>query len=271
MMTVGQLAQHFLTIEPQKSPARLAFYHYLKNFLPLQAQFKPEMIDGFYDRAMCMNHWQINKQSLGEVIKSDLAAIGARHPIGIDLDLVVHSHEMQVIVLEQPRDFAALLAREVTKFEKAGEKVKSFRMNGDKTAGRQEVMILRLSKTGSIIVEIRQNIAILVDGELQLVRPHSRLSYNAELDFESNVDQFLTTSLLRVAKFTCGADGKVKGSIIQGASFHCAENFDRRMDELPELFQAVKNIERFYINPVTDTYYQQLVENYEQALNEKTI
>ena len=270
-MTVGQLAQQFLTIEPQKNPARLAFYHYIKNFLPLDMPFKQDHLDSFYDRALSTHHWQSNKNQLGEVIQDDLSAISARHPVGFDLEQAVHAHEMQIVNLEYPRDFAALLSAEVAKIEKNGEKVKSFRLSADKTAGREDVLLLRLQKDGSVIIEVRQNIAVLVDGTLQLLRPHSRLVYTPELDFAPNVDQVLVTSMLRVAVFSASAkhDGKVKGRLIQGASFHCAETFDRPLQEVTELIQAVKKVERLYVNPVTDPYYQKMIENFEQAFNEK--
>src|SRR4030067_3315456 len=109
MMTVGQLAQHILAIDPQKTQPRMAFYHYLKNFLPLDAEFRQEHIDSFFDYAVSIQYWQDNKKALGEAIQSDLQAIAARYPMGVDLGQVVYSHELQVITIECSRDFASLL------------------------------------------------------------------------------------------------------------------------------------------------------------------
>lgn len=272
-MTIGQLAQHLLALDPQKNQARLAFYHYLKNFLPLESALTSDVIDAFYDRALMFQQWQSQKQFLGETIGDDLRAIGARHSLGINSDGVVHANKMQIVALEQPRDFAALLAREVAKMEKQGEKVKSFRLSSEKTSMAQEIMWIRLQSTGHLIVEIRNNVAAIVDGDLQLLRPHSRLTYNADLDFEPDVDQFLMTSLMRVARFcaTGHSGDKLRGSFIQGASFHRTETFEKSLPDVPELFQAIKKVERFYVNPVTDPYYHQLMKNFEQALNEKGI
>jgi hypothetical protein len=275
MMTVGQLAQNFLSLDPQKSPARMAFYHYIKNFLKLDDEFRQDMIDAFYDRALSLQHWQANKDQLGEMIRGDLKAIAARHPFGFDVEQIVHAHEMQVIQIEQTRDFAALLSKEVTKMEKNGEKVKSFRLNADKNSQIFEVLFVRLQSSGSLIAEIRQNTALLVDGELHLVRPHSRLTYSAELDFEPHIDQFLTTSLMRVARFqVSGSQSAVAGQFIQGPSFHKAENFGsekalKTLTDIPELLHAIKKVERYYVNPVTDPYYQQMIDNFEQAFHEK--
>ncbi|MEQ1663771.1 MAG: hypothetical protein ABL927_00175 [Bdellovibrionales bacterium] len=271
MITVEQLAQCFLSIDPQKNSARLAFYHFLKNLLPLNAPFNHEMIDSFYDRALSMQYWQNNKNALGVSIKEDLLAIASRSDLNINLEQVIHSHEMQIIFLEYTRDFAALLAREIIKMEKNHETVKTFQLKPNKNGQPQEVMFVRLQKSKRVIVEVRQNIGFLCEGEVQLVRPHSRLIYTPELDFEPNVDQFLTTSLMRIARFTASGDeGQfLTGSFIQGTNFHRAESFARNLQDIPELFQAIKNVERFFVNPVTDPYYHQMMENFEKTFHEK--
>jgi hypothetical protein len=270
-MTNAQIAHQFLAIDPQKSQARMAFYHFLKNFTNLDEEFKAETIDMFYDRALSLQYWQNNKRQLGEEIQDDLAAICSRNPLSFDHEQIIHAHELQAITVEHPRDFAALLARDIKKLEDRGEKIKGFRLTQDHpTSHQQEVMLLRLQKSGQIIVEIRQNTAILVDGELHLVRPHSRLTYTSDLDFAPHIDQFLNTSVMRTARFKAmPSGGKLRGCFIQGASFHCAETFDRRLEDVPELFQAVKRIERFYVNPVTDPYYHQMIETFEQAQYEQ--
>jgi hypothetical protein len=275
MFTVGQLAQNLLSLEPQKSPARLAFYHYVKNFLNLDEEFRQDMVDGFYDRALSLQYWQVNKNALGEMVKADLRAIAARNPFSFDIDQVVHANELQVVQLEQTRDFAALLSREVAKMEKNEEKVKTFRLNAEKNSQVFEVLFVRLQSTGTVIVEIRQNTALMLDGELHLIRPHSRLTYTPELDFEPQIDQVLTTSLMQVARFRVnGLRQTVTGQFMQGPSFHKTESFgtekqERKISDVPELFQAIKKVERYYINPVTDPYYQHMIENFEQAFHEK--
>jgi len=271
-MIVGQLAQHLLSLDPQKSPARTAFYHFVKNFLKLEDEFRQDMVDAFYDRALSMQHWQTNKNELGEMIRGDLKAIGARYPLSFDVDQIIHANEMQVVQLEQTRDFAALLSKDVSKMEKNGDKVKSFRLNVEKSNAPYEVMLVRLQASGAVVVEIRQSTALLVDGELHLVRPSSRLVYTSDLDFEPHIDQFLTTSLMRVARFQVNAAGAITGGhFIQGPSFHKTESLaaGKKVADFPELLHAIKKLERYYVNPVTDPYYQQMIESFEQAFHEK--
>jgi hypothetical protein len=270
---VGELAQQFLSLEPQKNPARLVFYHYLKNMLPLEVEFTQDMLDGFYDRALMLNYWQTNKNQLGEVLRSDLVAIAARRAFSFDPDQVLHPNELQVINLEHPRDFQALLGKIIKKFEQAGEKVRTFTLPQEqRTHASAEELLVRLQKTGRLIIEVHSNVSILLEGEPHLVRPHCRLVYSPELDFEPQVDQILATSPMRVARFV-KVGQKLKGAFVQGTSFNRTEVFDKTLNEMPELFQALKRIERFFVNPVSDpdyhAYYDTMLEELRLDKNEK--
>lgn len=270
MMNVGQVAQQILALEPQKSTARLAFYHYIKNFYNLDAGFKQEMIDQFYDRALSYQYWQTNKDELGKTIAEDLKVIQTRSKLGFDIEQIIHSHDLQILSLDHARDFLALVNRDLKKYEVPGQHHRLFHLNADQPNSHPEIMILKLLKTGQVNVEIRSNVAALVDGELVLLRPISRLCYTAELDIEPNVDQVLYTSTMRVCRFEV-AGHRVKGSFMQGPTFHRAEHFDKPLEKVPELFHAIKKLERFYVNPVTDPYYEQMLQNFGQVIHEREI
>ncbi len=263
-MSVGEVAHFIFELEPQKNPARLAFYSYLNSFLPPDKTFTQEMLDVFYDRALTLAHWQTNKQHLGETIRDDLLKVnelGKEKQTGLafDPDQALHCCDFQVVPLETPRDFQALLEKAVEKFEGFGEKVRLFALRDGFTHTRQEVLVVRLQKSGSLIVDIQPNITIIVDGELQLVRPHSRLTYSHSLDLEPGVEQILATSVLRVARFQKSGTN-VAGAYIQGINFAQSSPFEKPISEIPELLRAVKRIERYYINPASDPYYQDLYE-----------
>ncbi len=265
-ITVGELAHQFLSLEPQRNPARLAFYHYLKNFLNLDLAFTQDMLDGFYDRTLMLQYWQANRQQLGETLRGDLNAIAARKPFAFEPEQVLHADQLQVVLLEQTRDFHALLAKKIKIYTGAGDKVRTFSLDKEhRTFAAQEELIIRLQKSGRFIAETHSNVAILLEGEPHLVRPHTRLIYSAELDLEPKVDQILATSLMRVARFE-KIGPKLRGAFIQGTGFHRTEAFDRPLNDVPELFQAIKRVERFYVNPVSDPDYQEL---YDEVLEDR--
>lgn len=259
MTTVAELAKQIFELDTQKNPARLAFYSYLKSLLPPEKPFTQEMLDAFYDRALTLTHWQTNQKSLGEIVRDDLRKVAKRMTLTFDPEQALHCCDFQVVNLESPRDFQALLDKGAKKHEAAGEKVRLFGLKEDFTHTRQEVLSVRLQKSGSLVIEIYPNVAVIMDGELQLVRPHSRLTYTIGLDFEPAVDQILATSLMRVARFR-KSGSKIAGAFVQGISFAQSGSFDKPLDEIPELMRAVKRLERYYVNPASDPYYQDLYE-----------
>jgi hypothetical protein len=264
MLTVEQLAQHLLSLNPKSSPARLAFYHYIKNFLKHEATFTQEMIDSFYDRAMTYQYWQINKKILGETIQADLEAIAVRQQFAFDVSGIIHSAQLQVISLENRRDFLSIIEAEIKVRSKNGENIKTFSWTD------KDLLLISLNSKGLLSAEIKTPVAFVVDGQLQLVRPHSRIIYSAELEFLEGTDQYIQTSAMRIARFQAQGS-RIKGQFIQGTSFHTAEGFDKPIDSIPELFQSVKSLERFFVNPVTDPYFQNFMTTWGQSVQNHKI
>ncbi len=273
MITVGQLAQQLQQLDLQKNVAGLSFYQYFKNSFNADTPFIAEHIDMFYDRALAQDYWLVNKNQLGAAIRAVLQTLASKQPVGFDLSQTVHSDDLQIVLVEQARDFAALLSRDVKKMEKAGEKIKTFRLHSERQNTAQNVLFVRLQKDASLVVEVRQNIAVIVEGELQLIRPHTRLVYDADLEFEVGVEQSVHTSRVRLARFTAShhEPAKLRGHFMQAPHFHCTETFDRTLIETPELFHAIKRLERYFVNPITDPYYQQMIDSFEQGQYENNV
>lgn len=261
MITVGQLASLILSLDPQKHHSRLAFYHFLKNFLPIESELKPEHIDSFYDRAMTIQHWQLNRGELSKMVKTDLEFIAQRHDLGFAPDTIVHADQIQWLKLEIANDFETLLAREQKLLEEKNETVRHLPLE---TAG--EVLRLRLSQEGALTVEIKPNYAFIDNGELRLVRPTSRLQYNVEYELAENVEQILQLSMTRTAVFKINM-GRLQGYVVQGYAFAKTDNLKGDLEDNKEVFQAIKKLERFYINPVTDSHYHELVAQLEKAIS----
>lgn len=260
MLTVGQLASLILTLEPQKNPARLAFYHYLKNFLPLEANFNPQHLDSFYDRCMTIQHWQLHRKELAQTVRQDLEIVSNRHNLGFDRTHLVHADEVQWIDLEMGSDFEALLSREQQALEEKEEIVKHVPIESN------EVLRMRLQQTGEMIVETKPKIAFIDQGDLRLVRPGSRLLYDSDYELNAEATQILNISHTRTAIFKM-CNQKISGFIVQGYTFVKTENMSGQVQEHWELLQALKRHERHYINPVTDRDYAHLVDQLEKTIN----
>lgn len=260
MLTVGQVASLILTLEPQKNPARLAFYHFLKNFLNIEAQFVPTHLDAFYDRAMTIQHWQTNRADLAQVVRADLTSLANRHTFGFDTSALVHCDEVQWVHIEMPADFETLLSREQQALEEKGEIVRHIPFENN------EILRLRLNPAAGLVVETKSKTAFVDQGELRLVRPMTRLMYDGDYELSAQTDQILNISLTRTAVFRV-SDSKINGYVIQGYTFAKVENLIGPVQQHWELFQALKKYERHFINPVTDKDYGHLVEQLEKAVN----
>ncbi len=260
MLTVGQVASLILTLEPQKNPARLAFYHFLKNFLNIEAEFSPNHLDAFYDRAMTIQHWQTNRAELAQVLRADLVTLANRHSVGFDISALVHADEVQWVQIEMASDFETLLSREQQALEEKGEVVRHIPFENN------EVLRLRLNPAAGLVVETKSKTAFIDQAEIRLVRPMTRLVYDGDYELSNQTDQILNISMTRTAVFRI-TSGKVTGYVIQGHTFAKVENLLGPVQQQWELFQALKKYERHYINPVTDQDYGHLVEQLEKAVN----
>lgn len=259
-MTVAQLASAILSLEPQRHPSRLAFYHFIKNFLPLDTQFRPEFVDAFYDRAMTISHWKTHRQTLGEVIKSDLVAISKKIEMGLDVKSLHHAHELQWVEIEHSRDFEQLLEKENEVFKKSGEKIKQ------QYLGNNEILRVRLLPNGRLIAETKPALAVITSNNLELVRPTTRLIYNENLELDPKEIQVLHVSLLKYSCFR--SDGsEIKGISVQGHTFAKSEALSGKLHSATEVFRTLKKLESIYINPVTDDYYTEITHQLEKAIS----
>jgi hypothetical protein len=261
MITVGQLASLILALDPQKNHGRLAFYHFLKNFLPLEGDLRPEHIDSFYDRALTIQHWQLHRKELSEAVKSDLEFIAQRHDFGFSVETLVHADQIQWLKLDIAHDFETLLAKEQKLLEEKNENVRHLPIENT----TNEILRLRLQSQGSLVVEIKPNFGFIDSAELRLVRPTSRLQYTCDYELAEDVEHILQISLTRTAVFKIHL-GRIQGYIIQGYAFAKTDNLKGDIEDNKEVFQALKKLERLYINPVTDGHYHELVNQLEKAI-----
>src|SRR5690606_29452945 len=117
------------------------------------ADFRQEMVDQFYDRALTFQYWQQEKKLLGETIQSDLESIARRYPFGFDLEQIVHSFDIQVVLIEKFREFSLLVEKEAKRLEKQGEMVRNFPLS------EHQILTVRLQKSGLVLADVRSDIA----------------------------------------------------------------------------------------------------------------
>ena len=259
MVSIGEVAQHLLNLGPQNNLSRQAFYHFLKNFYPLESAFRQEMIDAFYDRAMTFNFWQNQKEVLGTTLQKDLLHLNTQLAFGFDIRQLVHIHELQWIWIERAEDMQKLLQRELSERKEAGGWSKLIPLEN------QQWLCLLGSADGSLQVEIRNQLVVIEQAELLLTRPITQLHYDAQLELARGFDQILADSALSCLKFQV-TDRGFEGVSLQGHSFQKTPFKLQSLGEHPELFYTIKGLERYFIDAQTDPFYQEIAILLEKAL-----
>lgn len=262
MTPVSQFAQYLLKQDPQRNQARLTLYNFLKHLMEPNLPFSPAVIQAFYARVLQFDHWQTNADSMSEVVKSDLEAFLQQHALDNETDVwahLRHANTLQVVQLKMVGDLQELVENEHAARQKSGDKIQWIRVS------ENQILVLILSPSGSLEAKVYSNMALVWGSRLRLVAPVTQLYYSSDLELMPHVRQVLEGSLLTTHCFHVDAEG-VHGLITRGYTFQKFETFIRaKLSETQDLFSSLKKVERHFINPQTDPYYQDIVGRLERA------
>lgn len=261
MTSVTQFAQYLLKLDPQRTPARQAFFNYLKQLMEPTLAFSPAVVQTFYARVLQFEQWQKEASALAEAVRGDLETFLKNQGLEKDSSwsLVRHADHLQVVRLSHSRDLEEIVDLEHAARQKSGDKVKWIKMSDT------QIMVLILNATGGLEVKVYPAMALVWGPRLRLMTPTSHLHYTSELELVPNMKQILEGSLLTTMCFHVDNEG-VHGLITRGHTFQKFETFIRaKMSETQDLFYSLKRLEKYFINPQTDHFYQEMVALLEKA------
>ncbi len=262
MTPVSQFAQYLLKQDPQRNQARLTLYNFLKHILEPNLPFSPAVIQAFYARVLQFDHWQNNAQDLSETVRADITGFLKVHALENELEPWLHLRHpdtIQIVQLKVFKDLEDLVEFEHGPRQKSGDIVRTVKISD------AQILVLVLSPTGSLEVKVYPNMAIVWGARLRLVAPVTQLHYSSDMELMPHVRHVLEGSLLTTHCFHVDSEG-VHGLITRGATFQKFETFIRaKLSDTQDLFSSLKKIERHFINPQTDPYYQEMVSKLERA------
>lgn len=260
MNSVTQFAQFLLRLDPQKTLARQSLFNYCKHVLEPTEPFLPETIEGFYARALSYEYWQNNSQSLAQNVREDLAAyLKQTKTDENEWKHIRHADEIQVVSIQHAGDFEATITNVESSRQKSGEKVKIVRIS------EHEIASLMLSAVGTLEVRVYGPKAIVRGHRLIPVAPIAHLHYSNNLELMPHVRHLLQGSLASTISFYRDENG-LNGIITRSHTFQKFETFMRvRGSENVDLFYGLKRIERSFINPQSDPFYQEIVQAMERS------
>jgi hypothetical protein len=260
MNSVTQFAQYLLRLDPQKTPARLALFNFTKHILEPTEPFSPDTIESFYARAMNYEYWQTNSQSLAQSVREDVESF-LKHSKTDDGEWkqIRHADQIQVIAFDHFYDFESTITNVESLRQKSGEKVRIVKIS------ESEIASFMLSTVGTLEVRVYAPRAMVCGHQLRPLAPITHLHYSNTLELMPHVRQLLQGSLATTISFYRDENG-LNGLITRGHTMQKFETFMRvRGSENVDLFYGLKRLERNFINPQSDPYYQEIVQSMERA------
>lgn len=262
MTSVSQFAQYLLKQDPQRNPARLTLFNFLKSLVDPETPFSPSVLHGFYARVLQFDHWRNETHALSDTIRADLE-LYLKTQVGLEeratWNGLRHPDTLQIVNLKLFQDLEELVFFEHAARQKSGDEIKTVKIS------EQQILVLLLNPAGSLEVKVFPNQALVWGARLKLAAPVSHLHYGPDLELLPDVRQILEGSLMTTHAFSLDLEG-VHGLITRGHTFQKFETFIRAsLPETQDLFSSLKKLERHYVNPQTDPYYQELVSRLERA------
>ena len=262
MTSVSLFAQYLLKLDPQRNPARLTLYNFLKHVLEPSIAFTPAVLQSFYGRVLQFDHWQNDAQTLSDTVRGDLHGFMKQHMLDDERAAwahLRHPDSLQVVRIKLFEDLEDLVMSEHESRQKSGEQIRCVKLDNS------QILVLVLSRTGSLEVKAYASQALVWGSRLRLVSPVSHLHYSHDLELMGHVRQVLEGSLLTTHCFHVDSDG-VHGLITRGYTFQKFETFIRaKLPETQDLFASLKKLEKHFIEPSSDPYYQEMVSKLERA------
>ncbi len=263
MMSVTQLAQFLLSLDPPKNLARLAFYHYVKNWLEPESPISLQNVDDFFDRCLSFDYWQTHRQLLSDTILQDLAAFynqpGKPQGAPFDLARIAVPSKRQTLYLEHADDFKLLIKNWGDSKKQMGDQVRLLPVS------ENQLMLLHLLGTGGLEVRIFSNQARIFQGQLIPLAPVTRLFYGPQLDLLQHKRMILGGPMMSSFVFEMSEQGP-KGLMTRGHSFQKIESISgQSISAYPELFYSLKRVEKHFVKPQSDPFYQELISLLEKS------
>lgn len=255
------LAQHILTLEPDKDAARLCFYHFLKNLCEPTEVVNHDLINRFYRRALGFAHWQDNQASLFNETEALLSHFQESTLNELKLTGTLRSGDIQVIRAQNLHDVEIVVEKSISSTVRPTDQFRIIR------EGDVRIIAIVLMADRSLRVTTYNRALALRDGELAPLHHDHTLIYTHDLQLHPMMIQTVEIGPHAIARFHTGVEG-LRGSFVRGYSFQKYASLDGGgLNRYPLLFYPLKRLEQFFVDRKTDPVYVELTNNLEKALD----
>lgn len=260
MAHVTALAQHIISLEPDKDAARLCFYHYLKNLCEPAEPVNSDLLNRFFCRALTFAHWQENKAQLFQEVSAILQHYCDTHQVQLPLAEVFSPEQIQVVPVETLRTLELVIGRYMERTMSPYDQVRILPEGGEK------IVTLVLQGDRSLRVTVYPKVLAIREGELVPLTQDFTLFYSPDLTLHPMMVHQLEIGPHTAARFRMNSEG-VKGNIVRGYTFQKYNAMDGgNLHRYPILFYPLKRLEQFFVNRKSDPMYIELTGLLEKAL-----
>lgn len=260
MTHVTALAQHILTLEPEKDAARLCLYNFLKNLCEPTEPINAELLNRFYWRALSFNHWQANKAGLFGEVTAILQHYSDTHRVALPLVGVLTPEELQVVPAERLRTMELVINRHLEKSSSPFDQWRAF------PEGEDRIIAITLQGDRSLRVTVYPKVLAIREGELIPLCQDLTLLYTPDLQLHPMMTHQLDVGPHAAARFRVAPDG-VHGTVVRGYTFQKYAAMDGGpLHRYPVLFYPLKRLEQFFVNRKSDPMYIELTSLLEKAI-----
>jgi hypothetical protein len=258
-MKISHLLKYIADLNPQNTPARLAFYNFLRHFQFAVEDLTPSVLNAFFSHALEYPHWETNKSNLGKEVQLLMESFVRFSKMDFEFTKV---HFPQTIQLVEIQSFSDLLEITHTYARSTLFEEDKFRLIPDQ--GRKVVLVV-LKSDQSVDISVFDKKFVIRGGRLEPLRTDLKLSYNSNLELKEGVVHCLEVAPYLLAQFTM-VEGCPQGCLLRGYVCHQDQELSGLiLEEQTKVLFPLKKLEQLFIDKQSDPFYLNLMEQMNNA------
>ncbi len=260
MSSISNLIQYIEQRNHESNMAYLSLYNYLKNLCLSNGPISPELISDYLILCKKFEYWRENQTELEFETKDILKSYCAHYSTSIDFKEIFWPSTYQEIYIEKVEDHSPIIKSDL----ESNLTIKEFNLTKHDYG---QILGILLKDNDELEVNSFFPICFLKEGKIYSYNLGSRLSYDSSLNLFLNSIHEIWISDHSFARFQLSTNG-VFGNITRGYTFNKVKELKGgELNQHPSLFYALKKIERNFIEKNSDSFYIELIQILEKAVD----
>ncbi len=260
MATVHQFTQYLFALNHQANAARFAWFNFCKSHCEGGIVFDVDVVNRFIRRALSHPYWQNNRILLSEEVISSLENFMYKKVSEADRQSfhwsrLLNATLTQTIAIEDPEQLAKVVERHN---DKNRNNVAKSKIVHD---GKKQAIAIRVLNDNSIEIRGYDNHAIIIGGELVPLTQDQVLYYDSNLELSMRHIHHISVAPFTTVRFIVNShnETRISGSLIKDHTFQKYDIFTAQLlKSLARVFYPIKRLEQYFIDPQSDSQYQEL-------------